>query len=74
MGFLEELEAMVAIITNRWVAGAFYIIFFLLLMSLELFVVTSKMGDKECDYEMAIKGAERVRIAQLNSTFERVNR
>lgn len=74
VGFLEELEAMVSIITNRWVAGAFYIIFFLLLMSLELFVVTSKMGDKECDYEMAIKGAERVRIAQLNSAFERVNR
>ena len=74
VGFLEELEAMVAIITNRWVAGAFYIIFFLLLMSLELFVVTSKMGDKECDYEMAIKGAERVRIAQLNSAFESVNR
>lgn len=34
VGFLEELEAMVSIITNRWVAGAFYIIFFLLLMSL----------------------------------------
>ena len=30
VGFLEELEAMVSIITNRWVAGAFYIIFFLL--------------------------------------------
>lgn len=74
VGFLEELEAMVAIITNRWVAGAFYCIFFILLMSLELFVVASKMGDKECDYEMAVKGAERVRMAQLNSAFERVNR
>lgn len=73
VGFLEELEAMVAIITNRWVAGAFYCIFFILLMSLELFVVASKMGDKECDYEMAVKGAERVRMAQLNSAFARVN-
>lgn len=73
VGFLEELEAMVSIITNRWVAGAFYIIFFLLLMSLELFVVTSKMGDKESDYEMAIKGAERVRMAQFNIAFGRVN-
>ena len=72
VGFLEELEAMVSIITNRWVAGAFYIIFFLLLMSLELFVVTSKMGDKECDYEMAIKGAERVRMAQFNTAFGRI--
>ena len=73
VGFLEELEAMVAIITNRWVAGAFYCIFFTLLMSLELFVVASKMGDKECDYEMAVKGSERVRMAQLNSAFARVN-
>lgn len=52
---LEELEAMVSIVTTRKVAGAFYLIFFMLLMSLELFVVTSKMGDQECDYEMAIK-------------------
>ena len=73
VGFLEELEAMVSIISNRWVAGAFYFIFFLLLMSLELFVVTSKMGDTECDYEMAIKGAERVRMAQFNTAFGRVN-
>lgn len=72
VGFLEELEAMVSIITNRWVAGAFYFIFFLLLMSLELFVVTSKMGDKEYDYEMAIKGAERVRMAQFNTAFGRI--
>ena len=49
VGFLEELEAMVSIVTTRTVAGIFYVIFFLLLMSLELFVVTSKMGDEECD-------------------------
>ena len=73
VGFLEELEAMVAIITNRWVAGCFYAIFFILLMSLELFVVASKMGDKECDYEVAIKGAERVRMTQFNTAFGRVN-
>lgn len=70
VGFLEELEAMVSIITSRWVAGAFYFIFFALLMSLELFVVASKMGDKECDYEVAMKGAERVRMAQLQAAFE----
>ena len=72
VGFLEELEAMVSIVTTRKVAGAFYLIFFMLLMSLELFVVTSKMGDQECDYEMAIKGAEKVKMAQFNSAFNRV--
>lgn len=73
VGFLEELEAMVSIVTTRTVAGIFYVIFFLLLMSLELFVVTSKMGDEECDYELAIKGAERVKMAQFNSAFSKVN-
>lgn len=73
VGFLEELEAMVSIVTTRPVAGIFYVIFFLLLMSLELFVVTSKMGDEECDYELAIKGAERVKMAQFNSAFSKVS-
>lgn len=73
VGFLEELEAMVSIVTTRTVAGIFYVIFFLLLMSLELFVVTSKMGDEECDYELAIKGAERVKMAQFNSAFCKVS-
>lgn len=73
VGFLEELEAMVSIVTTRTVAGIFYVIFFLLLMSLELFVVTSKMGDEECDYELAIKGAERVKMAQFNSAFRKVS-
>lgn len=73
VGFLEELEAMVSIVTTRTVAGIFYVIFFLLLMSLELFVVTSKMGDEECDYELAIKGVERVKMAQFNSAFSKVS-
>ena len=73
IGFLEELEAMVSIITTRKVAGIFYLVFFALLMSLELFVVVSKMGDKECDYEMAVKGAERIKMAQFNLAFNRIS-
>lgn len=72
VGFLEELEAMVSIITTRKVAGAFYAVFFILLMSLELFVVASKMGDKECDYEIAVKGSERVKMAQFSMAFSKV--
>ena len=72
VGFLEELEAMWDIITTRKLAGAFYLIFFTFLMSLELFVVVSKLVDKECDYEVAIKGAQRVRIAQFGNAYNRV--
>ena len=69
VGFLEELEAMVSIITTSMVAGIFYSIFFVLLISIELFVVFSKICDKECDYEIAVKGAERIKMAQLNLAF-----
>ena len=72
VGFLEELEAMWDIITTRKLAGVFYFIFFTFLMSLELFVVVSKMVDKECDYEVAIKGAQKVRIAQFGNAYNRV--
>lgn len=72
VGFLEELEAMWDIITTRKLAGAFYLIFFTFLMSLELFVVVSKLVDKECDYEVAIKGAQKVRIAQFGNAYNRV--
>jgi hypothetical protein len=71
VGFLEELEAMWIIITTRKLAGAFYLVFFVLLMSLELFVVVSKLVDKECDYEAAIKGARNVRIVQFSNAFNR---
>lgn len=72
VGFLGELEAMWTIITTRKLAGAFYVVFFVLLMSLELFVVVSKLVDKECDYDAAIKGAQRVRIAQFSNAFNSV--
>ena len=71
-GFLEQLEAMWSIISNRPRAGAFYVVFFFLLMSLELFVVVSKTVDKECDYEAAIKGAQKIRGSQFNKAFNHV--
>lgn len=73
VGFLEELEAMWAIISSRPMAGFFYVVFFLFIMSLELFVVVSKFGDHECDYERSIKGAQIVRIAQLDANFKSLN-
>ena len=71
VGFLEELEAMWTIISTRPLAGVFYLVFFVLLMSLELFVVVSKMVDDECDYDAAIKGAQKVRLVQFHQAFNR---
>lgn len=73
VGFLEELEAMWSIVTTRRLAGAFYAVFFLLLMSLELFVVVSKMVDNDCDYDAAIKGGQKVKAAQFNKAFSQIS-
>ena len=73
VGFLEELEAMWTIITTRKLAGMFYAVFFVLLMSMELFVVVSKLVDKDCDYDAAIKGAQRVRVAQFANAYNRIS-
>ena len=73
VGFLEELEAMWTIITTRKLAGMFYAVFFVLLISMELFVVVSKLVDKECDYDAAIKGAQRVRVAQFANAYNRIS-
>ena len=54
-GFLEELNAIIEILKERLVALLFYIILFSFLMSLELFVVFSKFGDKKCDYDLVIE-------------------
>jgi hypothetical protein len=54
-GFLEELNAIIVILGERTIALFFYLILFGFLMSLELFVVVSKFGDKKCDYDLVIE-------------------
>ncbi len=54
-GFLEELNAIIEILSERPVALIFYLILFAFLMSLELFVVMSKFGDKKSDYDLVIE-------------------
>lgn len=70
VGFLEELEAMWTIITTRKLACVFYAVIFILLMSLELFVVVSKMGDKKCDYDALLEITQNIKMIQLRNVFE----
>lgn len=37
-----------------------------------MFVVVSKIGDKECDYEVALKGAQKVKVAQFANAYNRI--
>ena len=54
-GFIEELEATIEVISHSLPSLAFYIVVFVILMSIELFVVSIKMGDTKCDYEMKVE-------------------
>jgi hypothetical protein len=54
VGFLDELEIMWRLITNSKVALIVYSIWFALLLFLELFIVFSKIGEKDNDYDETI--------------------
>lgn len=73
-GFLEELRAMIEIISTRLEALIFYIIIFSFLISLELFVVTSKLGDKKCDYDMIVEHQLDIKKAALEEHVKNINK
>ena len=54
-GFIEELEATLRVVSQSKVSLAFYIVLFCFLTFLELFVLTIKMGENKCDYELIVE-------------------
>lgn len=54
-GFIEELEATLRVVSQSPVSMAFYSILFWFLTFLELFVLTIKMGENKCDYELIVE-------------------
>lgn len=54
-GFIEELEATLKVVSQSPVSLVFYIILFCFLTFLELFVLTIKMGENKCDYELIVE-------------------
>ena len=54
-GFIEELEATLTVVSQSLVSLVFYIILFCFLTFLELFVLTIKMGENKCDYELIVE-------------------
>ena len=68
LGFIEELEATVKVISNSWVSLVFYVILFCFLTFLELFVLTIKMGESKCDYELIVEHQLNLKKALLAQT------
>ena len=73
IGFLEELHAMLEILKTRKEALLFYCIIFSFLISLELFVVVSKMNDKKCDYDMIVEHQLNVKEIALGELVKNIN-
>ena len=74
VGFLEELHAMLELLSSRTEAFIFYFIIFSFLISLELFVVASKMGDKKCDYDMIVEHQLNVKVTALGELVRNMNK
>ena len=71
-GFIEELEATLKVISQSKVSLAFYIILFLFLTFLELFVLTIKMGDNKCDYELIVENQLQLKKKLMDQTAQSI--
>lgn len=71
-GFIEELEATLKVVSQSKVSLAFYIILFCFLTFLELFVLTIKMGEKKCDYELIVENQLNLKRNLMEQTAQSV--
>lgn len=70
VGFIEELEATLKVVSNSWVSLVFYVILFCFLAFLELFVLTIKMGETKCDYELIVENQLRLKKTLMDQTSQ----
>ena len=71
-GFIEELEATLKVVSQSKVSLAFYIILFCFLTFLELFVLTIKMGENKCDYELIVENQLALKKNLMEQTAQSV--
>lgn len=71
-GFIEELEATLNVVSKSPISLAFYIILFCFLTFLELFVLTIKMGEGKCDYELIVENQLSLKRNLMELTTQRV--
>ena len=71
-GFIEELEATLKVVSQSKVSLAFYIILFCFLTFLELFVLTIKMGENKCDYELIVEKQLYMKRSLMERTAQNV--
>lgn len=65
VGFLDELNLMISILTASWVAMSVWGLFFCFFLGIEIFVLVSKWNEHETDYDEVIKQQEMVHRRRL---------
>ena len=70
LGFIEELEATLSVVSKSVVSLVFYIVLFCFLTFLELFVLTIKMGDTKCDYDLIVENQLRLKNTLMEQTSQ----
>ncbi len=68
IGFLEDLRATYRVIGSHWTATAFYCFLFAFFFMIEIIVLTIKVGEKPCDYDILVNNQQKLKIDQLNRT------
>lgn len=69
-GFIEELEATLKVVSQSPISLVFYIILFCFLAFLELFVLTIKMGDSKCDYDLIVENQLNLKRKLMEQTSQ----
>lgn len=69
VGILTELEVTFSkdVVFSGWPSGIFYLLFFLLFILVECFVVTGKVFSKRSDYEILVEHQQARKIKQIES-------
>lgn len=66
VGFLDELDVMYSLLSESSLSLIAWLIWFIFLIGLELFILASKLGEEETDYDIMLH-------QQMNLYFKRIN-
>lgn len=66
VGFLEEFEILIDIILSSWPALILWIVWIVIILGLETLVLFNKVGEKENDYDRALKEQMDLHLKRLS--------
>lgn len=70
-GFLDELKVLFTILLSSKIALAVWILFFAFFLTIELFVLVNKFGERENDYDRILSHQMDVRLKMLEQLSDR---